>query len=75
MTEPLIVFALAAALGAALGLALCGASVKYLRRRNRELRAAVSERDKPVQPETAKRVIWACLLNGIAWVWCSYILP
>ena len=23
---------------------------------------------------TTKRVIWACLANGIAWVWCSYIL-
>ena len=26
------------------------------------------------KPETMKRVIWACLLNGFAWVWCSYIL-
>ncbi len=24
--------------------------------------------------ETTKRVIWVCLLNGFAWVWCSYIL-
>lgn len=24
--------------------------------------------------ETMKRVIWVCLLNGIAWVWCSYLL-
>lgn len=23
---------------------------------------------------TTKRIIWFCLLNGIAWVWCSYIL-
>ena len=23
---------------------------------------------------TTKRVVWACLANGIAWVWCSYIL-
>jgi hypothetical protein len=21
-----------------------------------------------------KRVVWVCLFNGIAWVWCSYIL-
>lgn len=28
----------------------------------------------PKKPETMKRVIWVCLLNGIAWVWCSYIL-
>ena len=29
---------------------------------------------KQRKPETMKRVIWVCLLNGIAWVWCSYIL-
>mgnify|MGYP005945574649 FL=1 len=23
---------------------------------------------------TTKRVVWLCLLNGIAWVWCSYLL-
>ena len=23
---------------------------------------------------TMKRIVWLCLLNGIAWVWCSYIL-
>ena len=26
------------------------------------------------KPETMKRVIWVCLLNGFAWVWCSYLL-
>ena len=73
MTRPLIIFILAAALGAALGLALCGASMKYLRRRKRKPRAA-GEKNRLMQPETTKRIIWACLLNGIAWVWCSYIL-
>lgn len=24
--------------------------------------------------ETTKMVIWICLANGFAWVWCSYIL-
>lgn len=24
--------------------------------------------------ETSKKVIWICLINGIAWVWFSYIL-
>lgn len=24
--------------------------------------------------ETTKKVIWICLANGFAWVWCSYIL-
>lgn len=23
---------------------------------------------------TTKKIIWFCLLNGIAWVWCSYLL-
>ncbi len=23
---------------------------------------------------TMKLIVWFCLLNGIAWVWCSYIL-
>ena len=26
------------------------------------------------KPETTKLVIWTCLLNGFAWVWCSYLL-
>jgi len=43
--------------------------------------------DFPVEPEldaaspvekkkwtTMKVIVWVCLLNGIAWVWCSYIL-
>lgn len=74
MTGPAIVFVLAAALGAALGLALGEASWKRLRRKNRKRRAAAGEGDRPMRTETTKRVIWACLLNGIAWVWCSYIL-
>lgn len=23
---------------------------------------------------TSKRIVWLCLGNGIAWVWCSYLL-
>ena len=23
---------------------------------------------------TTKLVVWACLCNGFAWVWCSYLL-
>lgn len=34
--------------------------------------------DAPVGQEkkltTTKIIVWFCLLNGIAWVWCSYIL-
>lgn len=27
-----------------------------------------------MKPEMMKRVVWVCLINGFAWVWCSYIL-
>lgn len=23
---------------------------------------------------TMKKIVWLCLINGIAWVWCSYLL-
>lgn len=23
---------------------------------------------------TTKKLVWVCLINGIAWVWCSYFL-
>lgn len=23
---------------------------------------------------TTKRVVWFCLINGVGWVWCSYLL-
>lgn len=26
------------------------------------------------QIETMKAVVWLCLINGFAWVWCSYLL-
>nr|DAD85694.1 MAG TPA: hypothetical protein [Siphoviridae sp. ctP6113] len=29
-------------------------------------------RNKPL--ETMKAVVWLCLVNGCAWVWCSYLL-
>lgn len=34
----------------------------------------------PISSETEKKattmkiIVWVCLLNGFAWVWCSYIL-
>ena len=27
-----------------------------------------------MQKTTMKRIVWLCLGNGIAWVWCSYLL-
>lgn len=54
-------------------LAGCYASrgtIKYLRRRLQAFRRGESPRKR----ETTKMVIWACLFNGFAWVWCSYLL-
>lgn len=39
------------------------------------------EEPAPVPSESGKKkattmkvIVWVCLLNGLAWVWCSYIL-
>ena len=29
---------------------------------------------KKPSTETTKKIIWICLANGFAWVWCSYLL-
>ena len=31
-------------------------------------------RTKRAKAETMKAVVWFCLCNGCAWVWCSYLL-
>lgn len=62
-----IAFICGAVLGVVLGLAFNAAYIRRLRRRVRELRAGQKR-------ETMKVVVWACVLNGFAWIWCSYIL-
>ena len=56
--------------GVALGYLLNLRTIFTLRRKACELRAGLDTRPA----ETMKRVVWACVLNGFAWVWCSYIL-
>ncbi len=46
-------------------------TIKFLRRRLHALRRG---EELPKKAETAKKVVWACLINGFAWVWCSYVL-
>lgn len=60
--------------GLALGIVADVSAVRRLRRRNRELRAALNEGREPAKPETMKKFVWACAANGFLWVWCSYIL-
>lgn len=56
--------------GVAFGYVLSLRTIFALRRKVRELRVGLDR-----QPtETMKRVLWACVLNGFLWVWCSYIL-
>ena len=70
----LVVAVSALVVGIALGIVFSAATIRHLRQRNRELRAIIREEAGPVKPETMKRVVWACVGNGFAWVWCSYIL-
>ena len=42
----------------------------YRRRRRRPNAESAPKKEM----ETTKKVIWVCLINGFAWVWCSYIL-
>ncbi len=69
-----IVIAAGAALlvGAALGILLSLRTINVLRRRVRALQEGQGEARR--KRETMKVVVWACVLNGFAWVWCSYIL-
>lgn len=27
-----------------------------------------------VKKSTTKKIVWFCLVNGVGWVWCSYLL-
>ena len=70
----LIVAVSALVVGIALGIVFSAATIRRLRRRVKELRAIINEGRTLERPETMKRFVWACILNGFAWVWCSYIL-
>lgn len=58
--------------GAAFSFFLCRSTIQRLSRRVRALRPNGGSKKK--KTETTKKVIWVCLGNGFAWVWCSYIL-
>lgn len=60
--------------GIALGIVFSAATIRHLRRRVKELREIIREGLPPERSETMKRFVWACVLNGFAWVWCSYVL-
>ena len=60
--------------GIALGIVFSAATIRRLQKRNRELRAIIKGEAGVIGKETMKRVVWACVINGFAWVWCSYIL-
>lgn len=38
------------------------------------LKEKSSENKKKREATTSKRVVWFILLNGVAWIWCSYAL-
>lgn len=51
----------------------CRHTINRLRRRVCALRSNGSHEERK-RMETTKKVIWVCLINGFAWVWCSYVL-
>lgn len=59
--------------GALVSFLLFRGTVERLRRRVKTLRAG-GKREEKKRTETMKKVVWVCLGNGFAWVWCSYIL-
>lgn len=65
-----LIAAAALLVGAAVGYSLSLRTICALRRRMRELRAGQNQ----PPTEMMKRVVWACVINGFAWVWFSYIL-
>ena len=69
-----VVAACALVVGIALGIVFSAATIRRLQKRNRELRAIIKGEAGVIGKETMKRVVWACVINGFAWVWCSYIL-
>lgn len=38
----------------------------------KESRTTYSKKNR--ESSTSKRVVWFILLNGVAWIWCSYLL-
>lgn len=60
-------------LGIILSYLYCRYTINRLRRRVRALRPN-GYREERKRTETTKKVIWVCLINGFAWVWCSYVL-
>lgn len=69
----IIISAAAFLSGAALSAFFSRKTVNRLRRRVKALRAGDTALEKK-RAETMKKVIWVCLGNGFAWVWCSYVL-
>lgn len=54
--------------------ALCFVRCVLTRSRKKKRSVHASHRQEKPKMETTKKVIWICLINGFAWVWCSYIL-
>lgn len=48
--------------------------IKKQRQTIRALRVSNGIIEEKKRMETMKKIIWACLINGFLWVWCSYIL-
>lgn len=70
----ILIIAGALVVGFALGIAFSVGTIRHLHKKNWELRAIIKGDTRLAKSETMKRFVWACVINGFAWVWCSYIL-
>lgn len=69
-----VIIAVSVVVSALLSLLAIGFINVWLRRRRRNVRLERAVPAKKKSAETTKKVIWVCLGNGFAWVWCSYVL-
>jgi len=74
--NPVLIFAGGVLLGVLAGLVMgCAVNRRVTRRLRERVRALREGLDEPPKKrETMKVIVWACVLNGFAWIWCSYIL-
>lgn len=60
--------------GFLIGMLFFHKTVDRQRRTIKRLKEKDGAAEQKKRMETTKKVIWVCLFNGFAWVWCSYVL-
>lgn len=69
----ILIIAASGLAGALFSFCICKYTIKRLNTKIKALKGAQGQAKKK-RFETSKLIIWACLIMGFAWVWCSYYL-